>query len=117
MIADDTDVDEVQEFSTAEELAQCDREETMAGSLLRQSFVWLVIAVAAWILGSAWWRAQSLGASRWLGATVDVVGCLGAFGAIGMIWHALRWQQRARTLRRYLVTGSPIGYPDTGVQK
>ncbi|MGO8871738.1 MAG: hypothetical protein ACLQPH_10130 [Acidimicrobiales bacterium] len=115
MIADDTDVDEVREFSAAEELNRCDREETMAGSLLRQSFVWLVIAVAAWILGSAWWRAQSLGASRWLGAMLDLVGCLGTLGAIGMIWGALRWK-RARTLRRYLITGSPTGYPDTGVQ-
>jgi hypothetical protein len=83
-------------------LAHCDREALLAGRLLRTSILVLMVAASAWMCGSAWWNAQSVGPTRWLGGIVDVFGFLGSLGAIGMIWYALRWKHATRTLQHYL---------------
>jgi hypothetical protein len=89
--------------------AHGDSEALFAGRLLRVSVLLLVVAAGAWICGSAWWTAQSVGPTRWLGGIIEVFGFLGSLGAVGMIWYALRWKRATGALNQYLQDEAVFG--------
>jgi hypothetical protein len=49
-----------------------------------------------------------MGPTRWLGGILEIVGFFGSLGAIGMIWHALRWKQATHSLQHYVQDGAVL---------
>ena len=105
-------MDDARRLKTTVGLAHCDQEALLAGRFLRGSILLLVVTASVWMCGSAWWTAQSVGPTRWLGGFLEIFGFFGSLGAIGMIWYALRWRRATRTLQHYLQDGAVFSHPE-----
>jgi hypothetical protein len=82
--------------------------ESLTGLAVKTSLARLVIALAAWFVGAAWWMSRSLGASRWLGGVLEVVGFFGTLTAIGMTWRAFSGRRAIRADLSRQSVGVPI---------
>ena len=104
--ADQFRMDDAHPLKTTDRLSRCDTEALLAGQFLRMSVFLLIVAAGAWMCGSAWWTAQSMGPTRWLGGFLEIMGFFGSLLAIGMVWYALRWRRSTRSLQHHLQDGA-----------